>query len=52
MNFDDIIKTYQKFVKNKPVVITISGDFSKIDKKALEKFGTIEEVKMKDFIKK
>lgn len=52
MSFDDIIKTYQKFVKNKPVVITISGDFSKIDKKALEKFGTIVEVKMKDFIKK
>ncbi len=52
MSFEDIVKTYQKFIKNKQIVITISGDFSKIDKKTLEKFGTIVEVKMKDFIKK
>ena len=52
MTFSDITKTYQKFIKNKPIVITISGDFKKIDKKALEKYGTIVEVKIKDFIKK
>lgn len=52
MNFDDIIQTYSKFIKNKPIIITISGDFKIIDRKLLEKYGEIKEVKIKDFIKK
>lgn len=52
MSFDDIIQTYSKFIKNKPIIITISGDFKIIDRKLLEKFGGIRELKIKDFIKK
>lgn len=52
MSFDDIISTYNKFVKEKPIIITISGDFKIIDRKALEKYGQIIEVKLNDFIKK
>ncbi len=52
MKFDDITNTYQKFVKNKPIIITISGDFKIIDRKALEKYGQVIEVKLDDFINK
>lgn len=52
MSFDDITKTYSKFIKNKPIIITISGDFKIIDRKLLEKYGEIRELKIKDFIKK
>lgn len=52
MNFDDIVKTYSKFIKDKPIVISIVGDFSKIDKEELKKFGEIKELKLKEFIVK
>lgn len=52
IQFEDIVKTYKKFVQGKNIVITVSGDFKKINKKAFEKYGTIIELKMKDFIKK
>jgi zinc protease len=52
MSFEDILSTYQKFVKNKPVIITIAGDFKVIDKGALSKYGPITELKLKDFVKK
>lgn len=52
MSFDDIVNTYEKFIKNKPISITIVGDFKIIDKKALEKYGKISELKLPEFIKK
>ena len=48
LSFDDIMSFYNKYVKGKPIVISITGDKKQIDFKALSKFGKIIKVKKKD----
>lgn len=52
VTFDEVVKYYKKEIKGKPTTITIVGDMSKIDKKALEKYGKIIEVKSSQLVRK
>lgn len=52
LTFDKVYKFYQEMVKDKPMVIMIVGDQSKIDMKKLSKFGEIEMIKEKRLYKK
>ncbi len=52
LTFNDITNTYEKFIKNKPIIITIAGNFSDSDKQKLSKYGKIKVVKINDIIKK
>ena len=47
-NFDNIKKFYEKYIKDKPITITIVGNKDKIDMKKLSEFGEIIELKTKD----
>ena len=51
LTFDEIMATYHKFVQEKPVVVTISGNFKKIDLKTLSQFGEIVKVKTDEMIR-
>lgn len=48
LSFDEIVEFYQKYLKGKPVTISIVGDKKQIDMKELAKFGNIIQVKTKD----
>jgi hypothetical protein len=43
-----VLGFYDKAIKNKPVVISFSGNMGKVNKKELGKFGELHQVKMKD----
>jgi predicted Zn-dependent peptidase len=47
-DFDKVLDFYGKAIKNKPVIISLSGNMSKVNKKELGKFGELHQVKMKD----
>ena len=50
MSFNDIIKFQKKYIDNKPMVITIYTDISRIDINELSKFGKIVILEKSDFI--
>jgi zinc protease len=50
LEFSDITSFHDEHVKGKPVIITIYGDKRRIDMKALEKYGKVEELKKGDVI--
>ncbi|MGK0388963.1 MAG: zinc protease [Maribacter sp.] len=50
LEFSDITSFHDEHVKGKPVIITIYGDKRRIDIKALEKYGKVEELKEGDVI--
>jgi len=50
-SYQDIVSFHNRFIKNKPVIIMMSGNKKQIDMKALEKFGNITELKYKDIFK-
>lgn len=52
LQFADVLTMYEKFVKGKPIVITITGNMKKVDMVALAKFGKIIKVKTKTILKK
>lgn len=52
ITFDDLANYYKKEIQGKPTTITIVGDMSKINKKSLEKYGKIIEVKASQLEKK
>jgi len=52
LQFNDVVAMYDKFVKGKPIVITIAGNMKKVDLNELAKFGTIIKVKEKQILKK
>jgi len=52
LQFSDVVAMYDKFVKGKPIVITIAGNMKKIDMNELAKFGKIIKVKEKQILKK
>ena len=48
LEFQDIVKFYQNYIKKDVVTIAIVGDKRKIDMEKLAKFGTVIEVSKKD----
>lgn len=48
LTFDNLYKFYESYIRNKPMIITVYGNGSKIDMKKLEKYGKIIELKKKD----
>jgi hypothetical protein len=50
MSFNDIIKFQKKYIANKPMVITIYTDVSRIHMDELSKFGEIIILEKSDFI--
>ena len=50
-NFDDVQSFYDRMIKGRPVVIMMSGNEKKIDKKELGKFGEVTRLKYKQIIK-
>ena len=50
-SFDDVQNFYNRLIKDRPVVIMMSGNEKKIDKKELGKFGEVTKLKYKQIIK-
>ena len=50
-NFEDVQSFYDRMIKGRPVVIMMSGNEKKIDKKELGKFGSVTKLKYKQIIK-
>ena len=50
-SFEDIQSFYNRLIKNRPVVIMMSGNERQIDKKKLGKFGEVTKLKYKQIIK-
>ena len=50
-SFDDVQGFYNRMIKNRPMVIMMSGNQKKIDKKELGKFGEVTKLKYKQIIK-
>ena len=50
-SFEDVQGFYNRMIKDRPVVIMMSGNQKKIDKKGLGKFGAVTKLKYKDIIK-
>ncbi len=50
-NFEDVQSFYDRMIKSRPVVIMMSGNEKKIDKKELGKFGKVTKLKYKQIIK-
>jgi predicted Zn-dependent peptidase len=49
--FEDVQSFYNRMIKDRPVVIMMSGNQKKIDKKELGKFGAVTKLKYKQIIK-
>ena len=45
-DFEEVIGFYNKIIKDKPVIITFSGNMKKVNKKELSKFGKVNQVKL------
>ena len=50
-SFEDVQSFYDRMIKDRPVVIMMSGNEKKIDKKELGKFGAVTRLKYKQIIK-
>jgi zinc protease len=50
VTFDAVEKFYEQYIKNRPVIITIYGDKSKMDLARLSKYAKIIELKKSDII--
>ncbi len=50
-NFEDVQSFYNRMIKDRPVVIMMSGNQKKIDKRELGKFGEVTRLKYKQIIK-
>tara|TARA_R110001592_G_scaffold102391_3_gene289162 strand:- start:182 stop:3052 length:2871 start_codon:yes stop_codon:yes gene_type:complete len=51
LTMKDIVSFYEKSIKNKPYVITIYGDKSKINLNQLKPFGEVEILNLKDVVR-
>ncbi|MCR4828400.1 MAG: insulinase family protein [Bacteroidales bacterium] len=51
LQYSDLQKFHDKYIKDRPIVITISGNAKKYDLKALKQYGEVKEVKYKEMIK-
>lgn len=50
-SFEDVQSFYNRMIKDRPVVIMMSGNEKKIDKKELGKFGAVTKLKYKQIVK-
>lgn len=50
ITFDGLLKFYEQYIKNRPVIITIYGDKSKMDIAQISKYAKIIELKKSDII--
>ncbi len=50
VTFDAVVKFYEQYIKNRPIIITIYGDKSKMDLVRLSKYAKIIELKKSDII--
>ncbi len=48
MNFDNVLDYYNKYIKDKKIIITIVGDKNRIDFEKLQQFGNVKELNKKD----
>ena len=46
-----LVDFHKKYVEGRPMVITISGNAKKFDKKALSAYGKVQEIKYKKMVK-
>lgn len=51
LQMDDVIQFHEKYIKDRPFIVIISGNSKKIDMKELSKYGKVTEIKYKDMIK-
>jgi len=51
IDFNDVVGFYKDQLANKPLLISVSGNLKGIDRKELEKYGKLVELKYKDFIR-
>ncbi|MBQ8958999.1 MAG: insulinase family protein [Bacteroidales bacterium] len=51
VEFEDVMSFYNRFVKNRPVIIMMTGSPKNIDKKELAKFGKITKLQYKQIIR-
>ncbi len=51
LTFDDISGFYNRQLKSKPIMISITGNLKDIDETQLSTFGVVKELKYKDFVK-
>ena len=51
MNYNMLVDFHKKYVEGRPMVITISGNAKKFDKKALSAYGKVQEIKYKKMVK-
>ena len=49
--FDDVQSFYDRMIKDRPVIIMMSGNQKKIDKRGLSNFGTVTQLRYKQIIK-
>jgi hypothetical protein len=49
--YKDVYNFYKKFVADRPIVIMMSGNKKQFNLKALEKYGTVKELKYNDIFK-
>lgn len=49
--YKDVYDFYKKFVADRPIVIMMSGNKKQFDLKALEKYGTMKELKYKEIFR-
>ena len=49
--FKDVMSFYERNIKDRPVVIMMSGNLKKINKKELKQFGNFTELKYKQIVK-
>lgn len=48
LQLDDVIQFHQKYIQGKPLLIFITGNEKKFDKKALSKYGKVTKIAEKD----
>lgn len=49
--FEDVMSFYNRLVKNRPVILMMSGNMKKMDKHGLENFGKLIKLKYKHIVK-
>lgn len=49
--YQDVAAFYEKYIKNQPIIIMMSGNSKKFDVKALEKYGTVKKLKGKNIFR-
>jgi zinc protease len=51
IDFNDVVKFYKEQLGSKPLLISVSGNLKGIDRKELEAYGKLVELKYKDFVR-